>query len=97
MAWLTGAGMLSTALLFAAGTGLAGLAERHPQSWPWLRRATPFAVAAAAVLAGLAAWAAFGTLPAVVSSVVLWSGPWGQGAGQGHDRPGFYYFCAAPA
>jgi hypothetical protein len=74
---LTGAGMLSAALLFAAGTGLAGLAERHPRSWPWLRRATPFAVAAAVVVAGLAAWAAFGTLPSVLSSVLLWSGPWG--------------------
>ena len=77
---LTGAGVLSAALLFALGTGLAGLAERHPQAWPWLRRATPVAVAAAAVLAGLATWAALGRLPAVVSAVLLWSGPWGWAA-----------------
>ena len=42
---LTGAAMLSTALLFILGTGSAGLIERYPASWRWLRRATP-AVAA---------------------------------------------------
>ena len=77
---LTGAGMLSAALLFAVGTGLAGLVERHPASWPWVRRATPVALAAAALLGGIAAWAAFGTLPAVVNTVLLWSGPWGWAA-----------------
>ena len=77
---LTGTGLLSAALLFAAGTGLAGLIERHPVSWPWVRRATPVAVAAAALLGGIAAWAAFGTLPAVVNTVLLWSGPWGWAA-----------------
>jgi hypothetical protein len=77
---LTGAGMLSAALLFAAGTGLAGLIERQPASWFWVRRATPVVLAAAAVLAGIAAWAAFGRLPAVVNTVLLWSGPWGWAA-----------------
>jgi len=77
---LTGAGMLSAALLFAAGTGLAGLIERNPASWAWVRRATPVVLAAAAVLGGIAAWAAFGTLPAVVNTALLWSGPWGWAA-----------------
>lgn len=77
---LTGAGVLSAALLFAVGTGLAGLIERHQASWPWVRRATPIALAAAAVLAGIAAWAAFGTIPSVVNAVLLWSGPWGWAA-----------------
>ena len=92
---LTGAGMLSGALLFAAGTGLAGLVERHQASWPWVGRATPVALAAAAVLGGLAAWAAFGALPSAVGTVALWSGPWGwaaQGvvalAGQGGSGAG---------
>jgi Family of unknown function (DUF6297) len=89
---LTGAGMLSAALLFAAGTGLAGLVERNQASWPWVRRATPVALAAAALLAGIAAWAAFGMLPSVVNTVLLWSGPWGwtaQGltAQAGHGAP----------
>jgi len=77
---LTGAGMLSGALLFAVGTGLAGLVERHQAAWPWVRRATPVALAAAAVLGGLAAWAAFGTLPPAVGTAALWSGPWGWAA-----------------
>jgi len=74
---LTGAATASTALLFILGTGLAGLAERYPASWPWLRRATPPAAALIAVFGGLAAWAAAGRLPAAVADVVLWSGPWG--------------------
>jgi len=74
---LTGAAVLSTALLFILGTGLAGLTERYPVSWPWLRRATPAVAGVIVVLAGLAAWAAAGGLPAAVADVVLWSGPWG--------------------
>jgi hypothetical protein len=74
---LTGAAVASTALLFVLGTGSAGLLERHPASWRWLRRATPAAVALAAVLGGLAAWAALGRLPPAVADVVAWSGPWG--------------------
>jgi hypothetical protein len=74
---LTGTAMLSTALLFILGTGSAGLIERCPASWRWLRRATPAAAALVAVFSGLAAWAALGRLPAAVADVVLWSGPWG--------------------
>ena len=74
---LTGAAMVSTALLFVLGTGSAGLIERYPASWRWLRRATPAVAAGVAVLAGLAAWAALGRLPAAVAEVVMWSGPWG--------------------
>jgi hypothetical protein len=74
---LTGAAVLSTALLFMLGTGLAGLAERYPVSWPWLRRATLPAAGLIAVFGGLGAWAAAGALPAAVAAVVLWSGPWG--------------------
>jgi hypothetical protein len=74
---LTGAAVLSTTLLFVLGTGLAGLIERYPDSWPWLRRATPAVAVLIAVLGGLAAWAAAGGLPAAVGDVVIWSGPWG--------------------
>ena len=77
---LAGAAMLPAALLFAAGTGLAGLIERHQESWPWVRRGTPTALAGAAALAGCAAWAAFGTAPSAVTTAVLWSGPWGWAA-----------------
>jgi hypothetical protein len=79
---LTGISMLSTALLFASGTGAAGLIERHPASWPWLRRVTPVAAAAAVALGGLAGWAALGRPPAILADIALWSGPWGW-AGQG--------------
>jgi hypothetical protein len=74
---LTGTSMLSTALLFALATGAAALIERYPASSYWLRRATPVAVAAAAALAGLAAWAALGRPPPALASIALWSGPWG--------------------
>jgi len=74
---LMGAAMVSTALLFVLGTGSAGLIERYPASWRWLRRATPAAVALVVVLGGLAAWAALGRPPAVLADVVAWSGPWG--------------------
>ncbi len=77
---LAGAAMLPAALLFAAGTGLAGLIERHQVTWRWVRRGTPAALAGAAVLAGCAAWAAFGNAPSVVTTAVLWSGPWGWAA-----------------
>ena len=77
---LAAAAMVPAALLFAAGTGLAGLIERHQVTWRWVRRATPAALAAAALLAGCAAWAAFGNAPSVVSTAVLWSGPWGWAA-----------------
>jgi hypothetical protein len=77
---LTGTSMLSMALLFAVATGAAGLIERYPASPAWLRRATPVAAAVTAAFAGLAAWAALGRPPAVLSSIVLWSGPWGWAA-----------------
>jgi hypothetical protein len=77
---LAGSAILSTALLFILGTGLAGLIECYPASWRPLRRATPGVVALVAVLGGLAAWAAVARLPAAVAGVVLWSGPWGWAA-----------------
>jgi hypothetical protein len=77
---LAGAAMLSTALLFVLGTGSAGLIERYPASWRWLRRATPAVLALVAVLGGMAAWAALGGPPSAVAAVVAWSGPWGWAA-----------------
>ncbi|HEX3923736.1 MAG TPA: hypothetical protein VHY31_15730 [Streptosporangiaceae bacterium] len=77
---VTGLAMASVALLFALGTGCAGLIERHPAAGRWLRRVTPAAIAAAAAIAGLAAWAALGRPPAALAAVVLWSGPWGWAA-----------------
>jgi hypothetical protein len=77
---LTGAAMVSTALLFALGTGAGGLVERHPAARMWLRRATPAAVAWAAVLGGLAGWAAAGRPPAALDTIALWAGPWGWAA-----------------
>jgi hypothetical protein len=77
---LIGAGVASTALLFALGTGSACLVERYRASWRWLRRASPVALAVAALLAGMAAWAALGRPPATAATVVLWSGPWGWAA-----------------
>jgi len=74
---LTGVAVLSTALLFILGTGLAGLIERYPASWPRLRQATPAVVALVVVLGGLTAWAALGRPPQAVADVVTWSGPWG--------------------
>jgi Family of unknown function (DUF6297) len=77
---LTGIAMVSVALLFALGTGSAALIERYQATWRWLRRATPIALAAAAALGGLAAWAALGQPPPVLAAVLLWSGPWGWAA-----------------
>jgi hypothetical protein len=86
---LAGAAMGSMALLFAAATGAAGLAERYRAAALWLRRLTPAAVALAVVLAGLAAWGAAahtpGSLPTAppagvlgtADAIGLWSGPWG--------------------
>jgi hypothetical protein len=77
---LTGVAMVSTALLFALGTGAAGLIERYQVAARWLRRATPAAIVAAAAFGGLAAWAALGQPPAALTGIVLWSGPWGWAA-----------------
>ena len=74
---LTGAAMLSAALLFAFATGVAGLVERYQASWRWLRPAAGIALAVAAVFGGLAAWAALGRAPRFLAAVTLWSGPWG--------------------
>ncbi|HEX3492278.1 MAG TPA: DUF6297 family protein, partial [Streptosporangiaceae bacterium] len=77
---LTGVSMASTGLLFGLATGAAGLVERYPAVRHGLRRATPVVFGVAAALAGLAAWAAFGHLPAALDTIVLWSGPWGWAA-----------------
>lgn len=77
---LTGVSMASTGLLFALATGAAGLVERYPAARNGLRRATPAVLGVAVALAGLAAWAALGHLPAALDTVVLWSGPWGWAA-----------------
>ncbi len=77
---LTAAAMASAALLVAFGTGCAGLVERHQASWPRVRAATPVAGTAAAAFLLLAGWALLGQPPAVLSTVLLWSGPWGWAA-----------------
>jgi hypothetical protein len=77
---LIGVAMAATALLFSCGTGAAGLIERSAAAARWLRRLTPAAMALAAALGGLAAWAALGRPPAALSAVALWSGPWGWSA-----------------
>ena len=74
---LTGAAILPTALFFAFATGSASLIERYQASWRWLRLATAAALALALAFGALAAWAALGQLPSVLSTVMLWSGPWG--------------------
>jgi hypothetical protein len=80
VARLAGASMVSMGLLFALGTGLAGLIERYPGTGRWVRVATPVTLAAAVLFGGLAAWAGSGGLPSAVAAVVLWSGPWGWAA-----------------
>jgi uncharacterized protein DUF6297 len=69
--------MLSTALLFGFGTGVAALVERSANVARWLRRLSRFACALTALLAGLAVWAALGGAPSALSAIALWSGPWG--------------------
>ena len=77
---MMGAGAVSAGLLALFAAGTAALAERYQGSWRWLRRVIPVVAAAAAVLAGLAIWAAASHPPAVAASVVMWSGPWGWSA-----------------
>jgi len=72
--------MLSTALLFGFGTGVAAFVERSASVARWVRRLTPFACALAAVLGGLAVWAGIGGPPPAASAVAVWSGPWGWAA-----------------
>ena len=74
---LTLVAMLSIALLFGFATGLAAFVERSAAAARWLRLLTPYACAAAAVLAGVAVWAALGGPVSILSTIALWSGPWG--------------------
>lgn len=76
---LAGATMLGTALLAALGTGMAALAEARP-GWRSWRAAKLIAGGAAAGAAVVAALAAVASLPSLVGSVLLWSGPWGWAA-----------------
>jgi len=75
---LAGVAMLGTALLAALGAGAAAWAEAHAHAI--LRVATPAGLLAVTALAGVAALAAAFRLPAVISTVLLWSGPWGWAA-----------------
>ena len=68
--------MTGTALLALCGTGLAARAEAG-QSQRSLRAAGLALVLAAAALAGLAVASAALRLPHAISTVLLWSGPWG--------------------
>ena len=77
---LTGAAAGPAALFFAFATGCAGLIERYQASWRWLRLAFAVALAVAVAFGALAAWAALGQPPSVLSAVTLWSGPWGWAA-----------------
>ncbi len=77
---LAGVAVISTGLLFGLGTGAAGLIERYPASARWVRRGTGAGLSLAAVLGGLAAWAALGQPPAALTAIALWSGPWGWAA-----------------
>ncbi len=76
---LAGTAMLSTGLLAALGTGAAALTEAHQNGRA--PRAATIAIATAAVaIAGLAAVTAAVRLPALIATVLLWSGPWGWAA-----------------
>jgi hypothetical protein len=76
---LAGVAMLSTGLLAAVGTGAAAWMEAHPDA-RGPRAATTAIVAAAVAIAGLAALTAAFRPPAVIATVLLWSGPWGWAA-----------------
>lgn len=71
--------MLNTALLAGFGTGLAAWTEAHPAD-RLQRSAMPATGTTVAALAGLAALTAAARLPAVIGTVLLWSGPWGWAA-----------------
>jgi Family of unknown function (DUF6297) len=75
---LAGVAMLSTGLLAALGTGLAAVAQKRPGS-QLFRQAMPVAGLAAVAVAGIAVLAA-ASFPPAVSTVLLWSGPWGWAA-----------------
>jgi Family of unknown function (DUF6297) len=76
---LAGVAMLSTGMLAALATGAAAWMEAHPNA-RGPRAATTAIVAAAVAIAGLAALTAAFRLPAVIATVLLWSGPWGWAA-----------------
>jgi hypothetical protein len=76
---LAGVAMLSTGLLAALGTGAAAWTEAHPSARGPRAATTTIAVGAVA-FAGLAALMAAVRLPAVIATVLLWSGPWGWAA-----------------
>jgi hypothetical protein len=76
---LAGVAMLSTGLLAVLGTGSAAWTEAHPSA-RGPRVATLAIAVAAVVFAGLAALTAVTRLPAIVATVLLWSGPWGWAA-----------------
>jgi hypothetical protein len=75
---LAGAAMLSTGLLAGLGAGAAALAEAHSHSR--LRMVTSVGLLAVTALAVLAALAAAVGLPGGITTVLLWSGPWGWAA-----------------
>jgi hypothetical protein len=79
---LAGVTVLGSGLLAGLGAGLAALVEANATARK-LGAVTPAAVLAVAALSGLAVLTAVFRLPALVGSVLLWSGPWGwsvQGA-----------------
>ncbi len=75
---LAGVAMLSTALLAGLGAGAAAWAEAH--AYARLRLATPVGLLVVTALAGLTALTAVSRLPSAISTVLLWSGPWGWAA-----------------
>jgi len=75
---LAGVAMLTTALLAGFGAGVAAWAEAHAYSR--LRSVTPAGLLAVTALAGLAVLMAAVRLPVAISTVLLWSGPWGWAA-----------------
>lgn len=76
---LTGASMLSTALLAALGTGAAAWSQAKLTA-RGRQAAARAAGAAAAGLAVIAVLTAVLRLPDAVAAVLLWSGPWGWAA-----------------
>ncbi|HUA42573.1 MAG TPA: hypothetical protein VMA32_13450 [Streptosporangiaceae bacterium] len=75
---LAGVAMLSTALLAGLGAGAAAWAEAR--AYAGLRVVPGVGVLAVTALAGLAALSAAFRLPAAISTILLWSGPWGWAA-----------------
>jgi hypothetical protein len=74
---LTGVTMLSAALLAGLGTGIAAWTQVHPRAGA---RGLAWVGAVALALAVLAAVTAAAAVPAILGTVLLWSGPWGWAA-----------------